>query len=145
MYYLFNSKITKVKKSGQCTSCSQQLSRIELNEKEFKKLSKTFLDDVLIRDDVYLRSNPEEVKRFQSFVDRTLPYDCVIDGLNVAFSHGIKNSSAVYAKTLCSVVKHFADQGQNCLVLGRKHMTYWPKEQMNYIRRKSSLFLTENV
>ncbi|CAO1405542.1 unnamed protein product [Diamesa serratosioi] len=141
----YNCKITKVKKSGYCISCSQHLSRIELNEAEFKKLSKTFLDNVLIKNDVYLRSNPEEVQRFQSFVDRTLPYDCVIDGLNVAFSHGVKNSAAVYAKTLCSVVKHFADQGQKCLVLGRKHMTYWPKEQMNYIRKNSALFLTENI
>lgn len=93
-------KAVKINRSGKCPSCSSKLSSIQLNAAEFAKLSKTFLDDVLIRKDVFLKSSPEEVARFSSFVDKTAPYDCVIDGLNVAFSHGTQQGPKNFAKNV---------------------------------------------
>lgn len=80
--------IAKLARKGFCQSCSEHLKKVEFNEEEFKKLSKSFLEDVMMRNDVFLKTNPEELKKFMKFVDISLPFDCVIDGLNVAFSHG---------------------------------------------------------
>lgn len=94
---------------------------------------------------MFLKTNPEELNSFIRFVDKTIPYDCVIDGLNVAYSAGKNKSPVVYANILASVVKHFIQKGKHVLVLGRKHMNRWPKEQMTYIRRMGAMFLTENL
>lgn len=51
-----------------------------------------------MRKNVYVKSNPEELERFKNFVEDTVPYDCVIDGLNVAYSMGNQKSPAVYAR-----------------------------------------------
>jgi ribonuclease P protein 3 len=94
---------------------------------------------------VYIKTNPEELERFKKFVEKTAPYDCVIDGLNVAYSMGTNKSPGVYARILTMVVKHFVDDGKRVLVLGRKHMMKWPRDQMTYINKNSLVFLTENM
>lgn len=81
-------EVVNIKRNGKCPSCSNKLPSNQLNETEFEKLSKTFLEDVMIRSDVYLKTSPGELRRFKDFVHKTAPYDCVIDGLNVAYSHG---------------------------------------------------------
>lgn len=93
-------KVVQINRSGACLSCSNKLSSIQLNADEFAKLSSTFLDDVLIRKDVFLKSSPGEVARFKKFVDMTSPYDCVIDGLNVAYSHGTQQGPKNFAKNV---------------------------------------------
>lgn len=42
-------------------------------------------------------------------------------------------------------VKYFADKQESLLVIGRKHMNSWPKKEMEFIRRNSSLFLADNM
>lgn len=83
-----NCESVSITRKGFCRSCSDQLKKVELNEDEFKKLSKTFLEDVMVTKDVYLKTNPAELRKFMKFVELTIPFDCVIDGLNVAYSHG---------------------------------------------------------
>lgn len=100
---LFNKpdcQVVTIKRNGQCRSCSNKLPNNQLNEAEFAELSKTFLDDVMIRRDVFLKTNPDELKKFKDFVEKTAPYDCVIDGLNVAFSHGPQQSPQMFAKNV---------------------------------------------
>ena len=158
-------KIVKIGKNGNCPSCNNKLSTMKLNETEFMKLSNTFLDNVMIRRDIFIKTSPDELKRFKDFIDRAIPFDCVIDGLNVAYSHGtdqpvkmfVKNVSqnsllAHYANSynnsafqIASAVKYFVDRNQTCLVIGRNHMRKWPKDKMDYIRRNSSLFLADNM
>lgn len=95
-------KIVQINRNGKCPSCGNKLSSTKLNEVEFAKLSRSFLDDVLIRKDVFLKSSPEELLRFKKFVDKTAPYDCVIDGLNVAYSHGAQQGPKNFAKNVSS-------------------------------------------
>jgi len=45
------------------------------------------MDDVIIGSDLYHKSNPEELQNFKKFVERTKPYDIVIDSLNVMHKH----------------------------------------------------------
>lgn len=93
-------KVVNINRSGKCKSCNNKLDSIQLNADEFEKLSSTFLDDVLIRKDVFLKSSPEEVSRFKKFVEKTVPYGCVIDGLNVAYSHGPQQGPKMFAKNV---------------------------------------------
>lgn len=130
---------------GICTNCEKPLENISITKEEFDNLCSSFLQKVLIRKNVFLKSTPEELSKFEKFVEKTAPYDCVIDGLNVAFSSGIKKSPIVHAKLLAAVVKYFKQKNKHVLVLGRKHMNRWPLEQMNFIRKNSSIFLTEDL
>jgi ribonuclease P protein 3 len=93
-------RIVEMNRNGKCRSCSHQLSSIKLNADEFAKLSRTFLDDVLIRKDVFLKSSDEELERFKKFIDKTGPFGCVIDGLNVAYSHGTQQGPKMFAKNV---------------------------------------------
>lgn len=94
------SEIVRIDRLGDCISCHKQLPAVSLNEDEFKTLSKTFLDDVMIRKDVFLKTSPAELQRFKDFVQNTMPYDCVIDGLNVAYSHGSSQGPKMFAKNV---------------------------------------------
>lgn len=97
--YNIKSNITKIKtNNGQCNSCKLKIKNLSLTDTEFNNLSSIFLDKVLIRKDVFLKSLPEEVDHFVEFINKTAPYDCVIDGLNVAFSSGVKKNPTVYSK-----------------------------------------------
>lgn len=100
-------KIVEIdKKNGKCSSCSSKLPDIKLNESEFSKLSNTFIRSVMIRKDVFLKTTPDELNRFMSFIDKTVPYDCVIDGLNVAYSHGQQHAHML-AKNVSDHIKYF--------------------------------------
>jgi mitochondrial ribonuclease P protein 3 len=93
-------RIVEMNRNGKCRSCSHQLSSIKLNADEFAKLSRTFLDDVLVRKDIFLKSSDEELERFRKFIDKTGPFGCVIDGLNVAYSHGTQKGPKMFAKNV---------------------------------------------
>lgn len=94
------SEVVKIDRLGHCQNCQSQLPAVSLNEDEFNRLSKTFLDDVMIRRDVFIKTTPDELKRFKDFVQNTMPYDCVIDGLNVAYSHGSSQGPKMFAKNV---------------------------------------------
>lgn len=105
-------EVVEIDRLGDCRNCQSQLPAVSLNEEEFKILSKTFLDDVMIRKDVFIKTTPAELQRFKDFVQNTVPYDCVIDGLNVAYSHGSSQGPKMFAKNvrpylLKHVVIHF--------------------------------------
>lgn len=141
----FNNLISFYDASGKCNSCRQYLSPVQLSATEFNQLSQAFLEKVLIRDNVFLKTTPGELERFHTFINKVQPYDCVIDGLNVAYSKGSKLPIGTLAKIMVDVLKYFVRQKKRVLVIGREHMNNWPKAQLNYIRKNSNLFLTANL
>ncbi|KAH8266908.1 hypothetical protein KR026_010509 [Drosophila bipectinata] len=136
---------TRLVPPGKCESCQQHFQPVAISDEQFRMLSESFLERVLIRSDVFQRSTPMEVARFKKYVDRTAPYDCVIDGLNVAYSTGTKKSPQQLAKLVATVVSHFREQNKRVLVLGREHMRNWCKQSMHYVQKNASLFLTNNL
>ncbi|XP_039232398.1 mitochondrial ribonuclease P catalytic subunit [Drosophila yakuba] len=143
--HLLEVRATNLGALGKCQSCQQHLQPVAISDEEFRRLSECFLERVLIRRDVFQRSTPEEVARFKKFVEKTAPYDCVIDGLNVAYSTGTKKTPQQLAKLVATVVRHFRDQDKRVLVLGREHMRNWSKQAMHYVHSNASLFLTNNL
>ena len=72
---------------GRCEHCGLQLPPARLTPSEFAEVREALERLVLIGDDVFQSSTPEEVERFRGFVERTAPYDVVVDGLNVSLVH----------------------------------------------------------
>lgn len=93
-------RIAGIKRNGRCPSCSNNLPEGKLNEAEFNKLSDVFLNKVLIRRDVFIKTSPDELNRFRSFIEKLVPFDCVIDGLNVAYSHGTNRGVMMFVKNV---------------------------------------------
>ncbi|CAH1402460.1 unnamed protein product [Nezara viridula] len=139
-------KIAEVNKSGMCQSCFHQLNPLTIDESEFKKMRDAFLNPVLIGKDIFHKSKPEEFKSFINFLERIEHTDVVLDGLNIALSPtNRKHDLQLSAGVLCRVVKHFVNLSKKVMVLGRKHMSLWPKVDMDYIKKNAFLFLVENV
>lgn len=131
--------------SGHCSACRSQLNGVFLTNKEFKQISSAFLERVLVRGDVFVKSSPIELGKFEKFLASQPPFDCVIDGLNVAFSTGNNKPREYYGKLLAAVVRHFVESGKRVLVLGRKHMLKWPKNGMSYVQANAKLFFTDDL
>ncbi|XP_030378164.1 mitochondrial ribonuclease P catalytic subunit [Scaptodrosophila lebanonensis] len=136
---------TRLDRLGKCASCKQHLEHVAVSDAEFKQLRDSFLNKVLVRNDVFQKSTPAEVEDFKRFVGKTAPYDCVIDGLNVAYSTGAKKQPHQLAKLVADVVRYFKDRRKHVLVLGRKHMKSWSKSAMNYVHNNASVFLANNL
>ncbi|XP_017012558.2 mitochondrial ribonuclease P catalytic subunit [Drosophila takahashii] len=143
--HLLEARATSLGPLGRCQACQQHLQPVAIGDEQFRALRDCFLERVLIRRDVFQRSTPAEVARFKQYVERTAPYDCVIDGLNVAYSTGTKKSPQQLAKLVATVVRHFRDRDKRVLVLGREHMRQWSKQAMHYVQSNASLFLTSNL
>ncbi|XP_051876695.1 mitochondrial ribonuclease P catalytic subunit isoform X2 [Pristis pectinata] len=131
--------------SGECHICKTLLESIQLNEEEYNILKECVMNDVIQGKDVFKKTTPMELQHFQSFVKNRLPFDVVIDGLNVA------NISAkdIQSKILLEVVSHLAQQNLRLLVLGRQHMLRgtrsWDKGHMTAIQKYADCFFTSNI
>lgn len=107
-------------------------------------LQQNVKDKLIIGSDLFLKTSPEELKRFSDFVEKTAPYDIVLDGLNIAYTVGVGNNMEK-VKLLSTVVDHFVRQRKKILLLGRQHMMKWNKRIMQQIMNKTSFFFTDNL
>ena len=76
------------KATGSCRSCGRVLQNLSISPAEFDELKEVTVKKILIEPDVFIGSTPEEVARFKRLVEKTGPYNVVIDGLNVAYMYG---------------------------------------------------------
>ncbi|XP_063254972.1 mitochondrial ribonuclease P catalytic subunit [Prinia subflava] len=137
--------LTNIKDSGQCPVCKHQLEDSNLTEEEYSNLSERIIRDVIHGTDTFRKTSPKEFEAFQTFVESRLPFDIVIDGLNV--SH-IK-SRKMQCENLFDAVNCLAKENARLLVLGRKHMlvnsSNWKREIMKEMQNKADFFFAENI
>lgn len=76
--------LTSIKDSGQCPVCNRRLEDSNLTEEEYNNLSERIIKDVIHGTDTFRKTSPQEFEAFQKFVENRLPFDVVIDGLNVS-------------------------------------------------------------
>lgn len=81
--------------SGKCNYCGHSLSKITLGKDSFQELTKSIMNKLIIGSDIYHKTNPQELQRFEKFIEKTKPYDIVIDGLNVFYMQKISTAHAL--------------------------------------------------
>ncbi|GFN94471.1 mitochondrial ribonuclease p protein 3 [Plakobranchus ocellatus] len=106
-------------RTGRCVNCQHQMEKIEVTDAEFEALQQAFLKQVIVGSNIFYKSTPEEVSHFVKFVEKTGPYDVVIDGLNVLH----RQKRPKQPDVLYKAVRHFHDQGKKVLLLGTKVLT----------------------
>ncbi|KAL3265397.1 hypothetical protein HHI36_009603 [Cryptolaemus montrouzieri] len=136
---------TTINKRGYCTNCQKQLTNLELTDEVFEKLKGKIVNNVIVGKNIFSKTTPEEFSRFQTFLKSFDSCDVIIDGLNVAYTAGTKQSAAVYSTLLAHVVAHFVNKEKTVVVLGRAHMNKWPKKQWSYVRNNAKIFLTQDI
>ncbi|XP_065608915.1 mitochondrial ribonuclease P catalytic subunit [Cyrtonyx montezumae] len=137
--------LTNIKDSGRCPVCNHQLEDSELTEEEYSNLRERIISDVIHGTDTFRKTSPQEFEAFQAFVENRLPFDIVIDGLNI--SHIMPKK--VQCENLFEAVNWLAKDHARLLVLGRKHMlansSNWKREIMKEMQNKADFFFAENI
>ncbi|XP_053972605.1 mitochondrial ribonuclease P catalytic subunit-like isoform X1 [Hylaeus volcanicus] len=123
--------------SSTCSVCKQKLSVLPLSEEEFKYLSKKLLQKVFVEKQ-YQVTDPKELQNFMRFIDKTKPYDIVVDGLNILYSN--KWHQKYNIKPLVNIVTYFKEQNQKVLIIARKHAG----RDMKKLQSKAIIFLVTN-
>nr|CAG4651289.1 EOG090X0CGF [Simocephalus serrulatus] len=142
----FVGRFTTVEEiSGTCHACHQILKSTSISDEEFTALKERLMEKVLLGTDVFLGSRPEEMKKFHKFIEKTAPYDVVIDGLNVAYHNSVqsRNQPGRKVEALLSVVKHFTNQNLRVLILTRKHLLREPV--LSNIKQRAYVFITDDL
>ncbi|XP_048394323.1 mitochondrial ribonuclease P catalytic subunit [Stegostoma tigrinum] len=136
---------TTILQSGECPICNTLLESIQLSTEEYHMLRDCVMNDIIQGTDTFKKTTPQELQHFQTFVKNHLPFDVVIDGLNVANIAPKGNQSRI----LLDVVSFLANRNMRLLVLGRKHMLRgtrsWDKGHMAEIQKYADCFFTENI
>ncbi|CAG9861360.1 unnamed protein product [Phyllotreta striolata] len=136
---------TAVSKRADCRNCNQKLEKFDLDNEEFAALKTAIFKNVIVGRDIFVKTNPNEVNRFNEFISAQEEFDVVLDGLNVAFSAGTRHSPQVFSSLVASVVSYFVKQGKKVLVVGRYHMKQWPRDNWSFINQNATVFLTNNI
>ncbi|XP_068194865.1 mitochondrial ribonuclease P catalytic subunit isoform X2 [Antennarius striatus] len=142
----WTGKWTYATSNGLCSCCGSELESIHLTDEEYERLKYGVMTDIIKGKDVFKKTTPEELEKFKRFVNKTSPYDVVLDGLNIANTHRKKIQPSM---ELLNVVSELEGHGLKMLMLGRKHMMFsskkWNTQHMNQIRQKAHCFFTENI
>ncbi|GJQ77399.1 hypothetical protein Trydic_g20801 [Trypoxylus dichotomus] len=138
------SKITSISK-GICKCCNRKLHCLELSTSEFEELKNAFFKNVIVGKNVFYKTTPQELERFKQFVENMDKFDVIIDGLNVAYSAGVKQSPHVHSVLLAAVVQHFIRQRKKVLILGRTHLEKLPKKNWSFVKRNATVFLVDDI
>lgn len=128
--------------SGLCARCNQTLDCLTLSEEEFNILQNVVKEKLIIGSDLFLKSSPEELKRFLDFVEKTAPYDIVLDGLNIAFT---VRDPYNRIRVIKNVIDYFYLKKKRILLLGRKHMLRWQRGALLTIMKKTENFFIEDM
>lgn len=162
------AKNITIKHSGRCTSCNQT---VPLYDKSLTATLNEAIKDLLVRgksEGLYLNTDPEEVARFQEFMDQLKkldpkPIDCVVDGLNVAYhsndvivkkmtkdnqeftikSHIASSMTQVLVNTL--IRSGILQNYRKILVIGQDHMIRWPGLLDFFKKNKIHYFFSKNT
>ncbi|XP_043677206.1 mitochondrial ribonuclease P catalytic subunit [Vespula pensylvanica] len=120
---------------GQCSHCKNYLSQMALKT-NFNKLFKSVLSELLIGNDIFQKTTPSEFTQFKEFIDKTKPFDIVIDGLNMVY--GIFHKSVIQ-----DIISQFVKERKKILVITREHKFNSIKWMLKF--DNISIYLLKNI
>ncbi|XP_053395432.1 mitochondrial ribonuclease P catalytic subunit-like isoform X2 [Mercenaria mercenaria] len=108
------AKVTNVDRQRRCSTCSEKIPEYEaIDASVFEKLCEQTLHKLLIGENIYRNSNPQELKRFYDFMSKQKqPFDYVIDGSNVIYMR--RTPTTEYLEFM---VKNLNSDGKRVLVI----------------------------
>lgn len=124
--------------------CKEKLDCLKLSNEEFLTLQQNVKEKLIVGSNLFLKSSPEELQRFLSFIEKTAPYEVVIDALNVAYAVG-KGTYSDRLDLLFATVDYFKERKKRVLLLGRKHMLKWGKGNIEKLKNSTCTFFTEDM
>ncbi|XP_011310163.1 mitochondrial ribonuclease P protein 3 [Fopius arisanus] len=136
---------TSIRSNGVCSSCGHALQQLEVKNEDFEALFNSFVSKAIVGKDIYDKTDPQELTRFQRFIEKAKPYDVVIDGLNIEYTLWNNKTRLATGERLANVVQLLRGQGKKIVVLGRKHMYRWNREHMQYIQKYAHFFGANNT
>lgn len=74
-----------------------------MSAEEFASLKKAIFENVIVGKDIFQRTTPKELNQFKKFVANMPQYDVVIDGLNVAYAIGTRQSANVFSSLVSNI------------------------------------------
>lgn len=136
----------KMPKNGECPITSKSLER--LVPLEFDRLRAKFMDDVLMKKNIYINADPEDMSGLSNFIKTCAPFDVVIDGLNVCYyGNQLESSPHLMMRQVLQVVKFLRfKMGKRVAVISRD---WWDRAQykpiINELREHASIFMTHRM
>ncbi|XP_076238117.1 mitochondrial ribonuclease P catalytic subunit isoform X2 [Calliopsis andreniformis] len=122
---------------SKCEICGHEMTEVSLSDEEFKYLSQTIMQKLFV-DRIYQVTSPDELKAFKNFIDKTKPYDVVIDGLNI-----VLNGKEPNYHNLHKLIMYFNAKKQKSLIIGRLHLA--KKKEIQFLQKKTTFFFVNNL
>lgn len=130
----------ELSKAGVCQRCKYQMPLLQQSQLEFVTLRREF-ERVVLRP----RISPQQVTFFKQFVNKKKTYDYVVDSLNVSrMIPDIKGNIFKQGQLLGQTVEQLRSNNKKVLVVGKKHVNNFPEQSMNLIRKKATVFLSND-
>lgn len=100
---------------------------------------------IVNKEKILEKSNTSELMRFKQVVNKKRKFDYVIDGLNTSLIFHTTGNIMEQSIILKGIVEKLVNKRKRVLVIGRKHMEKWPELYLNYVKTKSTMFLTNDT
>lgn len=127
--------------NGTCEKCQCHLEENKHSALEFHTLKREF-------EKIFIKSKipSDELFVFRQMVNKKKTYDYIVDALNVTrvFPES-KGNILKQGKLLARLVEQLREQKSRVFVVGKKHVSHWPEQSMNFVRKKATVYLTNDV
>ena len=133
-------------KNGVCPINDKVLERVHLVQ--YDKLQSEFLENVLVKGNVWSNADPTDLKGLLQFVKNHAPFDVVIDGLNVSYHEmAVDKSGFAQISQVLQVCKYINSQlGMKVAVISRE---WWGRTEfgaiMRNLRKHADVYLTRQT
>ncbi|XP_076683287.1 mitochondrial ribonuclease P catalytic subunit isoform X1 [Andrena cerasifolii] len=107
-----------------CLTCNQKLMEKDLTQEEFKYLAETIKKKLFVGKG-YEVTHPQELITFIDFIDRTGPYDVIVDGLNVL----LKSKFFHNHDSMNKLLEYYKGMKKKVLVIARRHVAQLVRKQ----------------
>lgn len=128
------------KENGECERCQCHLQQFQQSKLKFNTLKLEF-EKKLIKSKI----SSDELFVFRQMVNKKKTFNYVIDALNVSrvFPQS-KGNILKQGKLLARLVEQLREQNSRVFVVGKKHVSRWPEQSLNAIRKKATVYLAKD-